>query len=348
MSENNPNNKSIFSSLFSWNVFKKIFAVGSVLMIIFVIMIFLSPLYKLGKAVAGGWNSLWNTVSKALSHLCNSPGQCIPLGGSPIKECTASEDCPSGSTCQDTYCMPDKVKAGGAGVCQGNPDTNDQTCTDPEQEPGEGQCGSKGSPWCGFIALGALLLLIPGALPALLGLIWKGIVKTGKGIKWAGENAVEKISSLTGKSEIELTGEATDEVDRFKETDRATVKQSMEQQYPRDEKTGKFTEAAQKSLCKADSCTDASLEAEYNKRLEAQYSRVEVRRATSKLYKIANEVKQPDPAVKASMEKYTAQLIEKNIGKLKEEYTDEAEDDAIRDSKAIDDKLNDIDLPKVE
>ena len=34
-----------------------------------------------------------------------------------------------------------------------------------------------------------------------------------------------------------------------------------------------------------------------------------------KLYNIANEVKQPDPAVKADMEKYTAQMIE-NMKKL--------------------------------
>ena len=78
----------------------------------------------------------------------------------------------------------------------------------------------------------------------------------------------------------------------------------MEQNYPRDKTTGKFTEAARKIFyVMLIFCTDATVEAEYNKRLEGQYKRVEIRRATNKLYKIANEVKQPDPAVKADMEK---------------------------------------------
>ena len=349
MSENGRNKKSIFSSLINWGVIKKLFTIGAVLMIIYVIFIFLSPLFKLGRAVAGGWNALWNTVLKALTRLCNSPGQCVPTGDSPVKSCTTSDNCPSGFSCQEGWCMPAKVKTGTSGICQGNPETKDQPCTDPEDEPGQGQCGSKGDPWCGFIAIGALLLLIPGALPALFGWIWKLTKKTGEGIKWAGENAVEKISSLTGKSEVELTGEATDEVERFKEIDRAAVKQQMEQNYPRDKTTGKFTEAARKSLCNADICTDATVEAEYNKRLEGQYNRVEIRRATNKLYKIANEVKQPDPSVKADMEKYTAQMIENNIVNLKETYDEnEGSDDATRDRKNIDDKLPDIDLPKVE
>jgi len=337
----NNQNKSHWGSFFNWNMIKKFFSVGLILVVVYVIMIVLSPLMKLGKNVAQSWDAAWNVITKAFDGLCAKSGRCVAA--------------------------PGQLKNNTTGTCNSvNPDTKGNQCdltkqqavdADKTKDASDGPCGSKWNGWCIFIPIGIAIMFLVGGPFALLGLIGKGIKNELTTIKEGGEYMCEQVSALTGRDVAKILRESTDGVEEYSEKDEEATDKILEGKYPKDA-NGKFTPEAIKNLAIKTKDGDLPLDPDsLQKRAQEQYDKLRKMQVDNLKFKRQRSIiiEKNKDLIGTNKIKWN-RLIKQNGRDIKanqdaeiEEATEEADEAAAesarKDAEAIEEQAE---IPKVE